>query len=138
MINKKESIRLIQSEVPDRAVQGFMIGQTMGGHTLGILRIEVKHVNCKSCVHKISKCRCDHMWWVPEVGKRSLGVRRRFLETRFEGVEFIVQLLLLGLNLEIISFIICYHTTEARVKAKMGQLFMWSKPKQNLAFIWAN
>ena len=28
-----------------------MIGQTMGGHTLGLLRIEIKHVNHKTCVH---------------------------------------------------------------------------------------
>ena len=42
---------------------------------------------------------------MPEVGKRSLGVQRRFLETKFEGVEFVIQLLLLGLNLEISLFI---------------------------------
>ena len=39
----------------DHTVQGLMIGQTGGGCMLGILRIEIKHVNCKSCVHKISK-----------------------------------------------------------------------------------
>ena len=42
MVNKKESIRLIQSEVPDHAVQGLVIGWTMGGGMLEILRIEVK------------------------------------------------------------------------------------------------
>ena len=32
-----------------------MIGQTMGGCMLGILRIEIKHVNHKICVHQISE-----------------------------------------------------------------------------------
>ena len=36
--NKRESIRLIRSEVPDRVVRELVIGQTMGGHTLEILR----------------------------------------------------------------------------------------------------
>ena len=40
-------------------VQGLMIGQTTGGHALGILRIEIKHVNRKTCVHQISKCKCN-------------------------------------------------------------------------------
>ena len=44
-----------------------MIGWTVGGHTLGILRIEVKHVNHKSCVHQISECK--H-------GRISAGVHR--------------------------------------------------------------
>ena len=46
MVNKKESIRLIQSEVPDHVVRGLMIGQTMGGRMLEIQRIEVK--TCES------------------------------------------------------------------------------------------
>ena len=41
MENKKVSIRLIQSEVPDHVVRELMIGQTTGGHMLEILRIEV-------------------------------------------------------------------------------------------------
>ena len=66
MVNKKASIRFIQGKVPGRVVQGLMIGQTTGGHTLEILR---KHVNCKSCVHQISKCDCVWLecivvdWW---------------------------------------------------------------------------
>ena len=32
-----------------------MIGQTAGRGMLGILRIEIKHVNRKTCVHQISK-----------------------------------------------------------------------------------
>ena len=39
-----------------------MIGWTMGGCMLGILRIELKHVNCKTCVHQISECECDCVW----------------------------------------------------------------------------
>ena len=50
---------------------------------------------------------------------------------RFEGVEFIVQLLPLGPNPEIISFVVHYHTTEAQIKAKVGQSFVWSKQNQN-------
>ena len=42
-------------KMPDCAVQGFVIGQTVGGCMLGILRIEIKHVNCKTCVHQISE-----------------------------------------------------------------------------------
>ena len=41
MENKKASIRVIQSKVPDCVVQGLMIGWTAGGRTLEILRIEV-------------------------------------------------------------------------------------------------
>ena len=41
MKNKKVSIMLILSEVPDCVVQRLMIGQTMGGGTLEILRLEV-------------------------------------------------------------------------------------------------
>ena len=29
---------------------------------LGILRIEVKHVNHKSYVHQISECECNCVW----------------------------------------------------------------------------
>ena len=38
-----------------------MIGQTAGGCTLGLLRIEIKHVNHKTCVHQISECECNHV-----------------------------------------------------------------------------
>ena len=36
-----------------------MIGQAAGGCTLGLLRIEIKLVNCKTCVHQISECECN-------------------------------------------------------------------------------
>ena len=55
MKNKKASIRIIQNEVPDCAVRGLVIGRTTGGGTLEILRIEARHVNRKSYVHKISE-----------------------------------------------------------------------------------
>ena len=41
-MKNKKSIRLILSEVPDRVVQRLVIGQTVGGGMLEILRIEVK------------------------------------------------------------------------------------------------
>ena len=57
---------------------------------------------------------------------------------RFEGVEFIVQLLQPGPNPEVISFVVHYHAAEAQVKAKMEQSFTWSKPKWNSMFAGAN
>ena len=39
-----------------------MIGQTTRGHMLGILRIEMKHVNHKTCVHQINEI--GPMKWV--------------------------------------------------------------------------
>ena len=46
MKNRKASIRLILSEVPDHVVQMLMIGRTAGGGMLEILRIEVN--TCES------------------------------------------------------------------------------------------
>ena len=41
---------------------GLVIGQIVGGCILGILRIEIKHVNHKTCVHQISEISL--MKWV--------------------------------------------------------------------------
>ena len=51
-----------------------MIGRTMGGHMLGILRIEIKHVNHKTCVHQISECNCRASASVIVCGHVSAGV----------------------------------------------------------------
>ena len=55
---------------------------------------------------------------LPRCQRLGKGVQRKLLETRFKGVEFVV----------------CYYATEAWVEVKMGQLFMWGKPKWNSMF----
>ena len=57
--------------MPDCVVQGFVIGQTVGGCSLEILRIEIKHVNCITCVHQISETSD-----VPRMQQRSVEIRR--------------------------------------------------------------